>query len=189
MTTPVDPRLETFRELLASQHPGRLLDLGTGHGKFAVLATEMGWRVTAVDARTERMPDHPGIEWVRSDVRSFDFDPTEFDCIAILGLLYHLELDAQLALLGRCAGTTAIIDTHVALRAERSERGFEGRVFEEETAAPTAAWGNRQSFWPTEESLVRMLRDAGYATLKVVPAYRPDRTFWLCLPAASREAA
>lgn len=185
----MDPRLEMFSELLATQRPGRLLDLGTGHGKFALLATNMGWKVTAVDARTERMPEHQAIEWVRSDVRSFTFDPAEFDCIAILGLLYHLELDAQLALLGRCSGTTAIIDTHVALRAEHSERGFEGRVFEEETEAPTAAWGNERSFWPTEESLVRMLREAGYTSLKLVPPYRPDRTFWLCLPARNREAA
>jgi hypothetical protein len=58
------------------------------------------------------MPMTDGIEWVEADVRGYD--PSGFDCIALLGLLYHLELDAQLALLRKCAGTPIIVDTHHA---------------------------------------------------------------------------
>ena len=172
-------RLELFHAILRPLRPGRLVDLGAGHGRFAVVARELGWEVTAVDARTGRMPMVPGIEWVQADVRSF---PVEgYDCICLLGLLYHLELADQLDLLARSAGTLTIIDTHVALAATHEEGGFAGRTFTEELEAPTASWGNPTSFWPTEEALVRMLHEAGFRSVfKLVPSYLADRTFWIC---------
>jgi SAM-dependent methyltransferase len=175
-------RRSILRSILAPLRPGRLLDLGAGHGKFALVACELGWEVTAVDARTARMPMTEGIEWIEADVREL---PVEgYDCILLLGLLYHLELGDQLDLLARCARTLTVIDTHVALRPTHRERGYEGRVFDEDLDEPTAAFGNRTSFWPTEAALVRQLTDAGYGTiLKHVPQYLDDRTFWVCSPA------
>lgn len=184
---PVD-RLEAFRTLLGTMKPGRLLDLGAGHGKFSLVAQELGWKVTAVDARTERMPDVEGIEWVQSDVREFEIG--EYDCICILGLLYHLELEDQLDLLRKCAGTTTIVDTHVSRRADIEKNGYHGWLFrevpgatrEQRAATPTAAWGNETAFWPTEESLLRMFHDSGFsAVFKMEPPYTPDRTFYLCI--------
>lgn len=181
-------RLEVFRVLLGTMRPGRLLDLGCGHGKFSLIAHELGWDVTAVDARTERMPEVEGINWVRSDVREFEIG--EYDCICLLGLLYHLELEDQLALLKKCAGTTTIIDTHVSQRAIVERDGYQGRVFEEvpeatpeqRAATPTAAWGNETAFWPTEESLMRMLHDSGFhSVFKMEPPHAPYRTFYMCL--------
>ena len=67
-------RLRTLRQILSPITPGRLVDLGTGHGKFARVTRDLGWRVTAVDVRTERMPRDSGIEWVQSDVRDFPLD-------------------------------------------------------------------------------------------------------------------
>lgn len=177
----MDVRLEIFRELLATMRPGHLLDLATGHGKFALLARDLGWEVTAVDARTDRMPGEPGIRWVRADVREFDIGE-DYDCIAVLGLLYHLELPDQLDLLRRCAGTPTILDTHVALRAEVTVDGYQGRLFDEDLREATAAVGNPTSFWPTAGSLVRMLHECGHTSVyRRTPAYLPDRTFWLCL--------
>lgn len=80
-----------FGSILSSQKPGRLLDLGTGHGRFAQAAKEMGWQVTAVDARGERFPWTGGIEWIVSDVRDFEFGPGDYDCVSFLGLFYHLD--------------------------------------------------------------------------------------------------
>jgi SAM-dependent methyltransferase len=172
-------REEVFRIILAPLSPGRLVDLGAGHGGFARIAHERGWAVTAVDARTERMPMTPGIEWIHADVRDFPLDG--FECICMLGLLYHLELADQLGLLRRAAGTLTIIDTHVALEATHEEGGYPGRTFQEDLEAPTASWGNPTSFWPTEDSLVRILHDCGFtAAFKLVPPYREDRTFWVC---------
>lgn len=178
-----DPRLTLFETLLQPFPPGHLLDLACGHGRFSALAEGLGWSVTAVDVRTERRPrGHPGIRWVESDVRDYEIGD-EPDVIALLGLLYHLELDAQLDLLKRCSHRPTIIDTHHALTPVVREGDYEGRLFAEDVSMPTASWGNTASFWPTEDSFARMLFDAGYATvLRSVPAYLPDRTFWLCLP-------
>ena len=177
-----------FRILLGIMTPGKLLDLGTGHGGFALAAHEMGWDVTAVDARTQRMPMTDGIEWIQADVRAF---PVEgYDCVAILGLLYHLELADQLDILRRCAPTPTIADTHVSLDPDYKQGDYEGHLVDElagRTVAEhrrcgTASWGNLVAFYPTEESLLRMFQDCGYtATYKLSPPYLEDRTFYLCL--------
>jgi hypothetical protein len=191
-----DDRTGTVRELLSLFPPGRLLDLGCGPGIFARLADGLGWQVTAVDARTERMPMTPGITWIRQDVR--DADVSGYDAILMLGLLYHLELDDQLALLRRCSGTVTILDTHHSNAPTHQEGGYAGHTFtelppEQEAAlasTPTAAWGNMTAFWPTQPDLVRMLTDCGYATvLTRVPPTMPDRTFYLCLPGRRSDGA
>lgn len=180
-----DVRIEIFRELLGQLghgRPGRYLDLATGHGRFALTARAHGWEVTAVDVRTQRWPDEPGIRWIRSDVRDFDIEPG-YDCIGLLGLLYHLELDDQLDLLRRCAPSPLILDTHIATAPAVEIDGYAGKLFQEgDLSAPTASWGNATSFWPTRESLHAMLYSAGYTSVyERTPAYQPDRTFWLCL--------
>jgi Methyltransferase domain len=184
-----EDRLTVFRNLLALLPPGRLLDLASGHGKFSLIAHDLGWEVTAVDVRIERMPMTPGIDWVQSDVRAFEIEPGRYDCICILGLLYHLELPDQLDLLARCAGTPTIIDTHVALTQDHEEQGYGGTLFkevpnasvEQHAATATASWGNKLSFWPTEESLLRMIRDCGFScAFKLAPPHTLDRTFYLC---------
>lgn len=143
--------------------------------------------MTAVDARTERMPMTEGIRWIQSDVRTVDV--ADYDCIAILGLLYHLELKDQLDLLRRCAGTPTILDTHHALHSAITIDGWQGRIFveadvtpQELAEIPTASWGNPESFWATEPELVRMLHESGYRTvLALQPPILPDRNFYLCL--------
>ena len=180
-------RLSTFRSILGAMTPGRLLDLGAGHGKFSLIGQELGWDVTAVDVRTVRMPMAPGIRWIEADVRTFDVEG--YDCIALLGLLYHLGLDDQRDLLRRCAGTPTILDTHHSLRPTITLDEYEGHLYrepgsnlEELAEIATASYGNPESFWPTRESLNRMLRDAGYHTiLALEPPIIPDRTFYLCL--------
>jgi 2-polyprenyl-3-methyl-5-hydroxy-6-metoxy-1,4-benzoquinol methylase len=169
-----------FASIIAPLRPGRIVDLGAGHGEFSLIARNLGWEVTAVDARTTRMPTgEEGINWVKADVREF---PVEgYNCIAMLGLLYHLELDDQLALLRRCAGILTIVDTRVSRQPTHRERGYDGQTFVERLEEPTASWGNRTSFWPTEESLTRMLAHSGYQTiLKQATPYEEDRLFWVC---------
>ena len=183
-------RLTIVRKLLGTLKPGRLLDLGCGHGKFSLLAQELGWDVTAVDARTVRMPGTAGIQWVHSDVREFVIEPGRYDLILVLGLLYHLELGDQLDLLRKCSGTPTVVDTHAALAATHQEGGYDGRSFREIAAddaqaleaTPTASWGNPTSFWATEDSLVRMITDCGFSFVyRLTPGHERDRTFYFCL--------
>ena len=111
MTVPNNRRIEIFSRLLDLFQPGRLVDLGAGHGEFSV-AADAGWQVTAVDARTERNLPASGVTWVEADVRDVDLEG--FDVVACLGLFYHLTAEDQIDFLARCRKTPLIIDTHVA---------------------------------------------------------------------------
>jgi SAM-dependent methyltransferase len=201
-------RVALFAELLSRFPTGRLVDLGTGHGIFARVAADLGWRVTGVDARDERFPDDPRVRWVRADVRGFDVaggTDDEVDVVACLGLWYHLTLDDQLDLARRCAPRPLILDTHVAMphqgahraHADRvgplgEVRGFDGRLYAETgmRTRPTASFGNEHSFWPTEAALERLLLSAGYDVVeRIGPSRYPDRWFYVvrALPAPQRE--
>jgi SAM-dependent methyltransferase len=181
-------RFQLFDTLLAQFTPGKLLDLGAGHGKFSLRAADTGWSVTAVDARNERFPADSRVHWITSDIRQFN--PFGFDVIACLGLFYHLTLADQIDLLGRSAPTPLIIDTHLdtgkptqPLGERQLFEGYEGRLFFEELRYPTASWENEYSFWPTPEAFYRMLNEAGYqVVLTSEPWYQSDRTFFLALP-------
>lgn len=188
-------RIVQFAALLSRFPTGHLVDLGAGHGIFARVAADLGWRVTAVDARNERYPDDDHVTWVVSDVRQFD-DYDDADVVCCLGLWYHLTLDDQRQLAGRVAPRPLIIDTHMAtqelpayqepnrsrLSPVVTEDGFTGRVYDEGglESRPTASWGNRLSFWPTIASLERQMEEAGYELFdQISPPYLADRGFFI----------
>jgi SAM-dependent methyltransferase len=194
----IHSRLTVFRSLLLPLTPGRLLDLATGHGLFAVAAHELGWHVTAVDIRTARFPSAAGIEWVHADVRSYAFTAASFDVITLLGILYHLELPDQLALLRRCVGTPTIVDTHVSTIGDREQNGYEGHYWDEGVDVEArrrnnlSSWDNRWSWWSTIESTERLLHEAGFRhTFRLSPLWSEERrragaveearTWWWCL--------
>ncbi len=195
-------RFKVFRSLIAQLKPGKMLDLATGHGKFALQAAKQGWEVTAVDARTIRMPDPESekneeraklaraVNWVQCDIRKFPIARNEYNLICIFGVLQHLELEDQIRLLKRCSGTLTILNARVVPTATVAEGAYQGRYFdepgrnaEERSHNPFAAWGNEKSFRSTEESLLRMVRDCGFTTaFNLRPPPQNDYTFYLCLP-------
>ncbi len=196
-----------FRLLVGLLKPGRMLDLGAGKGNFSLSAAELGWDVTAVDARTVRWPDLEaeadpqqaalirGIRWVQADVREFPIEPGAYDLICVLGLLHHLEVPDQVALLKRCSAVPTLLDTRIAKANIDREGAYEGMLIrehgetrEERDEVPQASWGNPVSFQHTEDSLLRLVRDCGYIKMmQMRPPHRQDYTFYLCLPAPSGE--
>jgi SAM-dependent methyltransferase len=76
--------------------PGLALDAGCGHGAEAIWLAASGWRVTAVDfsvtalQHARAMAETVGadvaerIEWVESDLRSWEPPPRHFDLISCL---------------------------------------------------------------------------------------------------------
>jgi len=194
----VESRLAIFRSLLAPLPPGRLLDLATGHGLFAVAAQELGWTVTAVDVRTARFPAVAGIEWVEADVRHYQFEATAFNVITLFGILYHLPLAEQLALLRRCVGCPTIVDTHIAVTGDEEQDGYRGRLVDEGSLEARrlcnqSSWANRWSWWGTLDSTERLLHAAGFRyTFRLSPLWsdaqvaagappEEPRTWWWCL--------
>jgi SAM-dependent methyltransferase len=192
-----------FKGLIALLQPGRMLDLGAGKGNFSVAAAQLGWKVTAVDARTVRWPDpdtepDPAlanvirtIHWVQADVREFPIKPEQYDLICILGLLHHLEVTDQVSLLKRCSAVPTLLDTRIAKAVVDEVGPYDGMLVreigqtrEERDAKPQNGWGNPVSFRHTEESLLRLIMDCGYIKmLQMRPPHRADYTFYLCLPA------
>ena len=144
-----------------------------------------GYSVTAVDARAVRLPEEldDRIQFFEADVRDFE-PPEEPDVVAILGLLYHLPLTEQSDLLERFRGRTVILDTQIhdphlvtdaaaewATEFVSTDDGYEGVVFPE-LNNPMASIGNAESFWHTEDSLLRLAEDCGYETAAPIePVY------------------
>lgn len=185
-------------KLIRSGQGTRLLDLGCGPCLFSFKAQACGYHVTALDARSEPVPppeERPNIAFLQRDVRSFD--PKGFEVIAVLGLLYHLELKAQLKLLGKCSRATVIVDTQFCeenfapaeeqpwRRAFVDKQGFRGVLYPENENA-MAAWRNVRSFWHTEDSLLRLFERCGFANVtRIVPQYSSKygpRGFFLLKP-------
>lgn len=165
----------------------KLVDLGAGPCVFARIARDRGYDVLAVDGRTERLPDKnemQGIRFLQADVRNFD--PTGFDVIFILGLLYHFDIEDQLALLQHCVGTAKVLlDTQVhvpELIALRTDDGWEDRIVQRdgyegvefpEGNNPMASIGNPKSFWHTEPSYLKLFAEAGYSRItKISPIFQ-----------------
>jgi len=187
-------RLKTYRHLLATQLSGttgqKLLDLGSGPGHFARIASRQGFAVTAVDAREpwtltgERASAPPReYEFARADLREFDRFQ-DFDVVALIGVLYHLTFDDQMTLLARCAGKTVIIDTELfdaaSLPSDRRHRFTPRTTPEGYVGADCIEHGevysshvNPSSFWFEEASLTRFLADHGRRHVSIVePPYR-----------------
>ena len=185
-------RIAMFADVLSRFPTGRLVDLGAGHGIFARVGADLGWEVTAVDARDERFPTDRRIQWVRSDIRAFLDQELDVDVVACLGLWYHLTLEDQRTLARCCAPRPLILDTHVAmpeashpLSPPVTVDGYRGRMYSEPNweGRATASWQNDASFWPRPQALYRMLAANGYGTvLAAAPWIMVDRTFFLCLP-------
>jgi 2-polyprenyl-3-methyl-5-hydroxy-6-metoxy-1,4-benzoquinol methylase len=191
-----------FESILAPLAPGKLLDLGAGKGNFSLSAASLGWQVTAVDVRTVRWPEvdpssqaemaalMDAITFVQSDIREFNIGRNEYDLICILGLLHHLEIPDQINLIRKCAGTPLLIDTRIASAEIDSFGDYRGMLIkehgetrEERDEVATASWGNETSFRHTEESLTRLLRDAGYPIVfQARPPHRREYTFYFAMP-------
>lgn len=192
-------RIMTFVQILrrlVTPREKTLVDLGAGHCKFSAWAARLGYEVTAVDGRTERLPEELGaIRFIQADVR--EFDPRGFGVVAMLGLLYHLELADQVSLLRRCCyGAPVIVETQVhvpemvatkpeAWHALIERDGYAGVDFPERDN-PMASIGNRTSFWHTEASMARLFERTGYSRVIVIdPVFASDygaRRFYLATP-------
>jgi SAM-dependent methyltransferase len=165
----------------------RILDLGCGEGVYAIEAALRGAQVLALDARTERMGEGAAcakrhglssVRFAQEDVRRVSrATHGEFDVILLLGLLYHLDAEDALDLLGSlramCAGLL-VVDTLVSLAPDATVRGYRGqRVREHGDADPPEtrrgrllkSIDNTFSFRFARESLVRALRDAGFTSV------------------------
>lgn len=169
-----EPRLEIFARLIDPLPRLAMVDLGAGHCKFSLVAYRMGFPVTAVDGRNERVPADLPFPFLHQDARTTDLEP--YGIVCILGLLYHLTLRDQIHLLRRCAGKIVIVDTETASKDAVCQGGYSGMMWQE-MGGPKSSIGNPWSFWHTEESLQKLFTDCGFVAEKR-ETHAPGRAFW-----------
>lgn len=188
---------DVFEHLLMALNPDSpCVDLGCGHGKYAILADKQGLDVTGVDGRPDRIPfDYKGVKWVVSDVMDFDLSP--YKTVFLFGLLYHMERESQERLLNGLKNCEILmINTHFA-RIENGQLQNEfmkdrltvlpdlsGAIYKESNhlselkSRPLAALNNTKSFWPTLDTLEVMLNKAGFSDVSLITPYMSEnRTF------------
>lgn len=81
----------------------RILDVGTGPGFFAILLTEAGYKVTAVDYTEEMLkeaqqnagPLAESVVWKRGDAQDLDVESDSFDVIVTRNVTWNLPNPAK----------------------------------------------------------------------------------------------
>lgn len=189
----------------------RVLDLGCGEGLFALEAALHGATVTAIDGRGERMAAGRAlgqeleldVSFVQADVSTYRFEEHgPFDVVLYLGLLYHLDAPALFEVTRRAAAATTramIVETHFASCPDRVVRhggdSYHGWTYREHGAGESpeiragrvrASLANESSLWLTPQSLLALLRRAGFPTVlechvPLQPLAAPDRFTLLAL--------
>lgn len=150
-----------------------------------------------------RLSGLPNARFVHGDVKEeLARSPEGFDVVFAAGILYHVADPWTLlrAMSDVCRGV-ALVDTHVSNAAAPShscspalvERSvgraiWRGRTFGEYPEASDSqsrekmiwsAWSDSVSFWPLEEDLVAMMRDAGFARVtKIAPSPQTKSAGW-----------
>jgi 2-polyprenyl-3-methyl-5-hydroxy-6-metoxy-1,4-benzoquinol methylase len=130
-----------------------------------------------------------------------------FDAVLVLGLLYHLEDPFSfLENVSRLCGGFALIDTLISFEDQPTtlcgdwkpelsslqdfthrDRTYAGRLYREfdgsatevgKDLSTTASLRNDQSIWLTEDSLVQLLRDAGFEQITKLVYPRHEDAWW-----------
>jgi SAM-dependent methyltransferase len=165
----------------------RILELGALEGAHAVLLEKLGAaEIVSIEARVDNyvkccvVKNIFGLHrtrFVLGDLRSLDLAALEtFDCCLCLGVLYHLTDPADLLRRIASVAPGALVWTHYA------DEGYpEGPVeslvsggiqyrgkYYSEVVSESRAGLQEKSFWPLEEDLHRMIRDAGFSSIEMM---------------------
>ncbi|VVT09698.1 methyltransferase domain-containing protein [Rhizobium sp. EC-SD404] len=107
-------------EALGNRTGLRMLDLGTGTGACAIIAAELGHRVTAIDgsegmlnvARREAESRSVDIAFVHAQIEEAEIEPGSFDAVTLRNVLWTVadpEKVLSIARHGLCAGGTLFV--------------------------------------------------------------------------------
>ncbi len=153
----------------------RILELGScqGGGTFQ-LARHPGSEIVAVEGRdyniakarfVQRLLGITQVAFIEANLETYPLASLgRFDAVYCVGLLYHLPKPWEL--LTRLQGVSDVIylNTHYcrASRAARTVDGYEGADWRESGFKDPLSGLSTWSFWPTLNSLSKMLLDAGF---------------------------
>ncbi|MCP5328991.1 MAG: class I SAM-dependent methyltransferase [Sinobacteraceae bacterium] len=108
---------EAVRAVLADCPPGRVLDVGGGHGQLVDLLAELGWQVTVMgsspDCGTNLRTLHrkTRCDYLTADLLHAPFPDQSFDLVVSVRLLPHTtRWEALVAEMCRLAGRWVVVD-------------------------------------------------------------------------------
>ena len=175
-----DPRLDQFFERfpkartileLGSLEGGHTFCLGAHPGVRRVLGIE-GRASNIERARVvQRLVASDTVEFAQANLESVDLAPFgEFDAVFCVGLLYHLPEPWKL--LDQIARVTnqLFVWTHYASKPTTRRRAFRysGILYQEHGLYDALSGMSARSFWPTFDSLTKMLMDSGFADVAII---------------------
>ena len=176
-----DSRLHHLERRLGSLQGKRILELGALEGGHTLELSRAGATVVAIEGRStnyerclfvKRYFGLDDVEFALADLRSIDFVKCgRFDVVLNSGVLYHLDAPWDLLQRLGMVAPTMLLWTHCASSQQRLEavevRGnrLEGYWYSEGALDDPLSGKQSQSFWPTRESLERMLHLAGWSAL------------------------
>jgi SAM-dependent methyltransferase len=174
-----DPRVTHFRTHFPTAR--RVLELGSLEGahSFALRRLSGVVEVVGVEGRAsniakaefvKRKLGISGVEFVCANLEDFDLSSLgAFDAIFCAGLLYHLPRPWELLRKLRRVSGNLVLATHYAPpgKADAERGGYRGMVYAEFGLKEPLSGLSPDSFWPTRDDLLRMLRDAGYPRAEV----------------------
>jgi hypothetical protein len=203
---PKDLTGEYLTYCLSRCEKGKLIDLGCGHGNHSIIARNLGFEVTAIDGRFERIPVdrfmEKGVTFIKQFVENVDL--TGYDTVLASGILYHLTLESQLNLFEKLLTSDVknlIVNTHFVIFLNNSPQnkmfkhlltakveimgGYHYSYYDERedyVSRPEAAINNRLSCWFTFESLIRLIQEkAGFTDITILkPLLCEDRCWLIC---------
>jgi hypothetical protein len=177
--------LGLFRDSLKRIEGETLLDVACGEGLYSFTAANLGYKVSAIDGREDRVPlqqfKTQGIAFKKGLVEEAEFN---YDIVLLSGIFYHLDLTQQLNLLHSLSESSCkslIINTHVVNGSSLLEwadrfvtkitfNGIEGSIYREgkdREKRPMASITNYFSFWHTEKSLIDLFNKFGFSISKI----------------------
>ena len=182
-----DPRLEVFFSIfpevetvleLGSLEGGHTIALAQRTGVKAVLGLE-GRAANLARARLAAgMLQVEKLKFVQADLEEVPLAQFgKFDAIFCCGLLYHLPEPWRLLRQFPDVGSRAFLWTHYCLDADAdtTAAGYFGRMQSEGGLDEPLSGLSSHSFWPTLDSLERMLTDAGFGHLRIL-GNEPEQT-------------
>jgi Methyltransferase domain len=174
-----DERVPQFFEAFPDART--ILDLGALEGGQAFAMARHGVdRVVAVEGRASNLEKArfmqgvlkvENVEFVLADLERVDLTTLgKFDAVFCCGVLYHLPRPWELIEKLSAISPRLFIWTHYSVESEANllENGYRGRAYQEKGLQDPWSGLSPTSFWPTLESLQRMLGDAHYSSVRTI---------------------
>lgn len=162
----ITAREETLRRVVNKLKPAlglsNAVDVGCGVGFFSQTLAECGLQVCGFDARAENVSEararFPGIPFEQADIEDRGISRLgQFDFVLCFGLLYHLENPLQAIRNLRAITEKCLLLETMCLPEERCSLLLRQEPQQDDQSL------TQLSFYPSEDSVVKMLNRAGFA--------------------------